>query len=174
MSPSPLSFLPDDLHPIIYSFLGPRDIVSMYCTTSRYHQLVKTFLLKTLHTTKLLRSICPMCAMRWIDPFDQVDIGMAFIEILPLYEVYRRYNYVKTICDTRDRFMLRRAHLLCRVCEERHMTIHDTNDYTLHRFCNYTIHVEYNTNFPWVFIMSDSPYGVQWNEYRCSPYIEEE
>ena len=163
--------LPNELHSIVYSFLGPREIVSVYVTSVTNHRLVSSFLLKTLHTTRLLRSVCPMCAMRWIEPS---KIEMTFNEILPVYEVYRRYNYVKTICDMHDHFLLRRAHLLCSVCEERHMTIHDTHDYALYRLCNYTIHVDHRTNFPWVFMMSDSPYGLQWNEYRCSAYINEE
>lgn len=163
--------LPDDLHPIIYTFLGPREIVSMRITCSLYYKKISTFLLKIFNTTRILRSVCPMCATRWIDPS---RIEMTFNDTLPVYEVYRRYNYVRTICDMHDRFLLRRAHLLCNDCEDRHMTIHDTHDYALHRLCNYTIHVEHLSNFPWVFIMSDSPYGVQWNEYRCSAYINEE
>lgn len=165
-----LSILPDDIHHIIYRFLGPRETVSVYTLSDRFHKLVKIFLMNTLQTTRLLRSVCPMCGIQWIDPFDPVEIGMAFMEIVPMQEVYRRYRYVKQLCDTRDRFLLKRAHLLCRECEGIHMTIQDTHDYVLHRFCNYTIHVEYYTNFPWVFIMSDSPYGVRWNEYRCTPY----
>ena len=159
------SLVPDELRPILYGFLRPRELLRMRYLCSAESKCVTSFLIKTYHSTNLLSYVCPWCGIDWISN-ENITTDDTFYDLDVYNQLYEMTLRLAIIHHTIVNKPLIRKHLYCDECE----CLEDPELpwFVLGKWVNHLFYENVLFNKRWGFILHETDDVFYWNQHRIA------